>query len=130
MTFALCFNCGCTKFGALVRCGKCNAAASGNMDLDIAFSDHVITAETIEAFGTVVKAIHRVCDSDSLCFWAFIRYVSVHHPGILRVEQSEAAQQRCDEVLQRADIPAITVTRSDASQRFRDDEARGGQSDA
>ena len=118
MTYALCFNCGSTKFGALVPCRECNGAASGNMDLDIAFSDHVISEATIGAFGDVIKAIRLSCDDDDLRFWAFVRYVSVHHPDILQIKQPEAEQQECDGILTRASPLEVTVVRSEASQKF------------
>ena len=124
MTYALCFNCGGTKFGALVPCRECNGAASGNMDLDIAFSDHVITKATIGAFGDVVKAIRVSCDDDDLRFWAFVRYVSVHHPDILQIKQPEAEQQECDRILTQASPPEVTVVRSEASQKFMAQSAR------
>jgi len=39
MSLALCFNCGNVKFGALCECDKCGIASTGDMDLDILFSD-------------------------------------------------------------------------------------------
>ena len=80
MTWALCFNCGATKFGAICPCPQCGFTSTGDMNLDIAFSDHRLSEETLRAFGAVVGSIHRVCDDDHLRFWTFIHYVSTRHP--------------------------------------------------
>jgi hypothetical protein len=40
MTWALCLNRGETKFGAIRPCRSCKTASTGDMSLDIAFSDH------------------------------------------------------------------------------------------
>ena len=130
MTYALCFSCGNTKFGALVPCRECGAPASGNVDMDIAFSDHVIKLPTIEAFGAVLKALRGVCDDEDLRSWAFIRYLSVHHPDILRVELSEAEERTFDEILSRTPLPVVTILRSEESQKYRDQRAQGGETDA
>ena len=42
MTQALCLHCGEIKFGALCPCPQCQADSTGNVDLDIAFSDFLI----------------------------------------------------------------------------------------
>jgi hypothetical protein len=55
MTDALCFNCVAIKFGALCPCFECGAPASGQMNLDIAFSDHHFSRHTLEEFGEVIK---------------------------------------------------------------------------
>lgn len=110
MTMALCFNCGHTKFGAICPCPKCNVASSGDMGLDIAFSDHRLPVKTLEAFGDVVRAIRRVCDEDdALRMWAFLRYVSTRHPEILTVEQPPEQRAKCDDVLARADPPPVAM---------------------
>src|SRR4051794_1647899 len=72
MTWALCFNCGETKFGALCPCPSCQEGSTGDINLDIAFSDHHMAVETIKEFGEVVRAIRRACDEDELRFWSFI----------------------------------------------------------
>lgn len=77
MTMALCLYCGDTKFGALIPCPNCKADSTGNMNLDIAFSEHPMSVATIEAFGEVVRAIRRVCEDDEMRFWAFASYRSI-----------------------------------------------------
>ncbi|HEY1381898.1 MAG TPA: hypothetical protein VGF55_34175 [Gemmataceae bacterium] len=112
MTMALCFNCGHTKFGAICPCPECGVASTGDMNLDIVFSDHRMSVATLGAFGEVVRAIRRVCDDDQLRFWSFIRYVSVHHAEILGVEQPPDQRAACDAVLTRAAPPPVVVEES------------------
>lgn len=109
MTLALCFNCGETKFGAFCPCAKCHVGSSGDLGLDIAFSDHSMSVATIEAFGKVIVAIRAVCDDDGLRFWSFLRYISLNHSDILRIEQAADAEAKCDEVLARAHPPPVVV---------------------
>jgi hypothetical protein len=110
------------KFGAICPCPECNVTSTGDMNLDIAFSDHRISAATIEAFGNVIRAIRRICDDDQLRFWAFIRFVSVNHPTILRVELSPDDQARCDAVLERAHPPSVAVEESASARFYRESE--------
>ena len=112
MTQALCLNCGETKFGALCPCPSCQAGPTGDINLDIAFSDHHIAVETIKDFGEVVRAIRRECDDDGLRFWSFIAFVSSHHPEILQVDLDPEISARCADVLERADPPLVAVRES------------------
>ena len=112
MTMALCFHCGHTKFGAICPCPECSVASTGDINLDIAFSDHRMSVATLGAFGEVVRAVRRVCDDDQLRFWAFIRYVSVHHPDVLGVELPADQRAACDAVLARAHPPPVVVEES------------------
>jgi len=130
MTYALCFSCGKTKFGALVPCHECGGRASRDPDLDIAFSDHVLSTESIEAFGNVIKAIRKESEDLERNFWTFIRYVSLKHPGVLRVQLPEADALACDALLNRLTLPDFKLIRSAASQEFRDQQARDGKTDA
>lgn len=119
MTWALCFNCGEVKFGAICPCPKCDVKSTGDMNLDIAFSDHNLSKATLEDFGKVVAAIHAASDDDELCFWTFIRYVSINHPSILGVKLEPEAAQKCDALLARITLPPVTVTPS-ASKLMKD----------
>ncbi len=109
MTIALCFSCGETKFGAICPCPHCEVNSSGDISLDISFSDHRLSIQTLEAFGKVIQSIRQVCDDGNLRFWSFIRYVSLHHSDLLGVEMSEANTKRCDEILARANPKSVTV---------------------
>lgn len=112
MTWALCFNCGEIKFGAICPCPKCNVNSTGDMNLDIAFSDHNMTKATLEEFGKVVGAIHAQSDDSELCFWTFIRYVSINHPSILGVELEPDIAQKYDKLLSRVSLPTLTLAAS------------------
>ena len=124
MTWALCFNCGARKFGAICPCPECQVASTGNLNLDIAFSDHHISVETIEAFGAVVRAIRRVCEDDELRFWSFVSYVSSHHPEILSVDLASQQRERCAEVLARANPPPVTIRESGSARFMREHRER------
>lgn len=116
MTWALCLNCGEIKFGAICPCPKCNTASTGNMNLDIAFSDHRMAKETLEEFGQVVAAIHRASSDDELCFWTFIRYISLNHPSILGVNLQPDVQEKSDALLQQITLPNVTMRASPREQ--------------
>ena len=124
MTWALCFQCGATKFGAICPCPECQVASTGDMNLDIAFSDHNMSKRTLEQFGQVVKAIHRVCDDDQLCFWTFIHYVSTHHSDILGVDMPPERVFRCASILERAQPPPVVVEVSEWGKMKREEDAR------
>lgn len=126
MTMALCFNCGETKFGALCPCESCDAGSTGNVNLDIAFSDHRMSLETLKAFGEVVKAIRRVCDNDELRFWSFLSYISTNHSDILTIKLESKFQRPVAEILARADPPSVEVQESEQAKFMRE---RGGNGD-
>lgn len=130
MTMALCFNCGYTKFGAIVPCPECTVASTGDINLDITFSDHRMSVATIGAFGEVVRAIRRVCEDDQLRFWSFIRFVSLHHNDILGVQMPPEQQAECDAVLGRAQPPPVTVEESTSARFMREYEERGTEGTA
>lgn len=109
MTMALCFNCGHTKFGAICPCPECGVASTGDMNLDITFSDHCMSVTTIGAFGAVIRAIRQTCEDKELRFWAFIRFVSIHHSDILSVQIPPEQAAACDAVLARAHPPPVWV---------------------
>jgi len=125
MTWALCFHCGETKFGAILPCPECNVASTGNMQLDIAFSDHRISKETIAAFGRVVQAIRQVCDDDELGIWSFLRYISINHPHILKITLDPEMATQAEAVLVAANPPLVTVVESERGRMTREMEGNG-----
>lgn len=129
MTWALCLNCGATKFGAICPCPDCGVASTGDMNLDIAFSDHHLSVSTLEGFGGVVRAIREVCGDDELRFWSFIHHVSQHHPDVLGVTLSADQFDRCAEVIARANPPPVEVEESDEARILGelDDDAEPGK---
>ncbi len=110
MTMALCLNCGDLKFGALCPCPACNAGPSGDVDLDITFSDHQYSEETLEEFGNVIKAIQNASPDDPVeRYWAFLQYVSIHHPSILTIDLNEDIAKRVERVLAAISVPPIAL---------------------
>jgi hypothetical protein len=114
MTWALCFNCGEIKFGAICPCPKCDVTSTGDMNLDIAFSDHNLTKEALEDFGKVVAAIHAQSEDAELCFWTFIRYISINHSSILGVNLDPDVAKKCDALLSQISLPTIMPAPSPA----------------
>ena len=111
MTIALCLNCGDTKFGAICPCPKCKVGSTGDIQLDILFSDHNFTVSTLENLGTVIKEIHLHCDNPDKCLWAFIHYISQKHPEILRVDLEPEAKQELQIVLDDCYLPVVRIVK-------------------
>jgi hypothetical protein len=80
--------------------------------LDIAFSDHHLSEDTLTAFGAVVASIRRVCADDQLRFWSFIHYVATRHPDILGVTMPAEQSERCEAVVASANPHPVTVEES------------------
>jgi hypothetical protein len=127
MTWALCFNCGATKFGAICPCPDCAIASSGDMSLDIAFSDHHLSKDTLKSLGAVVASISRICDDNQLRFWSFLHYVSTRHPELLGVTLPAEQRNRCEEVLARANPPPVHVEESEEGKMLRELEERAAE---
>ncbi len=109
MTTALCLRCGSTKFGALCPCRKCGIGPTDRIELDLLFCDHQLSVSTLEQFGSVIKAIRAVSDDPQVCFWTFIRFVSEHPSALLKADVSDEIAQDVDEVIKKAQFPAIRV---------------------
>jgi len=122
MTFALCFHCGGIKFGALNPCPSCNSPATGNINLDIAFSDHHVPKDSLEKLGDVIAAINTKSDDEELCFWTFIHYVSINHPSILGVNLKPEVQTKAEELLGELTLPEFTIESDDGNAEPTDDQ--------
>lgn len=109
MTWAMCLNCGDIKGGALLPCSKCEAPATGNLALDIAFSDHRIPREKLLELGSVVSEIHRVCEDRSLCLCTFLQYVTLHHPSILEIDLKAEAKDAVERVLSQLRVSSLSI---------------------
>lgn len=125
MTWALCLSCGQVKWGAICACPRCQVESTGNMELDITFSDHRIDRETLEELGAVVESIHEASDDRELCFYTFIHYVSVNYPEILAAELKPEARARVEEFLTRLSLPVVTIRPSPRGTRSRKENATG-----
>lgn len=80
-----------------------------DISFDIAISDHNMTKETLEDFGEVVGAVHSQCNDSELCFWTFIRYVSIRHPSILGIGLNPEVALKCNELISQVSLPYIHV---------------------
>lgn len=111
MTVALCLNCGRTKFGALCPCSHCGTGATGNFNLDIAFSDHFMTDGSIEAFGKVIGKLREATDDQEVASWAFIVYVSQNHSDLLTAEPPPEMAERVSALLAGISLPKVELIR-------------------
>jgi hypothetical protein len=109
MTWAMCLNCGDIKFGAFVPCPRCQSASTGNAGLDVAFSDHRISKESLEQLCSIMRAIRQSSDDDELCFWTFIHYVATYHPSVLEVELKDEIRPRVESMLKELNLPVISL---------------------
>ena len=109
MTQALCLRCGSTKFGALNPCMACGGEATGNVELDIAFSDHYMSYRTLELLGTVIQAINEATDDPDLRPLAFILYVTDNHPSVLQITSQSPLIPQARELLGGLTLPVFTV---------------------
>lgn len=108
MTLALCLHCGGTKFGALCPCGDCGGPSTGNAQLDILFSDHHMSADTIRQFGAVIRAMKDASPDPNVRFWSFISFVSNHPSNLLKADPPEPLAAAVREVLAKTPLPAVT----------------------
>jgi hypothetical protein len=112
VTMALCMACGATKFGALLPCAKCHSGPSGDVQLDILFTDHRFAVETLEEFGNVIRAIREVETDPPAVFWSFIAYVSRDHGELLQATPPPALAQRVAKVLEGRTFPPVVLRTS------------------
>jgi hypothetical protein len=112
MTLALCFTCGETKFGAICPCTKCGVPSTGDMSLDIAFSDHNMSVKTLEDYGNVVRELNRRTQEPAVRFWTFIKFVSDSPDAILHAEPPAELRERIEHVLSLGPLPEVKVEKS------------------
>lgn len=116
MTTALCINCGELKFGALCPCPKCEASSTGNMELDIAFSDHNIAEESLRDLGEVVAHFQAKTDDPGVAFWAFIRFISEQHDSILSAQVPSEFIDQVSAIYVDAELPKLNLKPSPMAQ--------------
>lgn len=112
MTVALCLSCGEIKFGALNSCIACGASPSGNMDLDILFTDHYYDQTTLKEFGAVIAVIGTKILDRKLKFWAFLNHISDHYPEVLTIKLEPETRSKIQSVLRNVDLPLVVVHKS------------------
>ncbi len=114
MTQALCLSCGEIKFGAFCPCPTCETASTGDIQVDILFSDHVFHEKTLEDLGLLFKAIlARAKGDQQLCFSAFIQRVQDGGPRLFATNLPPDARARVEGVLQESALPSVTYRQSD-----------------
>lgn len=111
MTWALCFNCGQIKFGALCPCPICQVSSCGDVELDILFSDHHLARTTLEELGAVVALLREATDDAELRFAAFLYYVTHNHPELLDVTFTLDGEAKIEALLADLDLPSVTIRR-------------------
>jgi hypothetical protein len=109
MTLALCLTCGSRKHGALNPCTHCGAAATGDHNLDRAFSDHYMASATIVDFGQVIQQIRAASDDPLLCFWTFMHYIASHYPEMLSAPVPENLVDTVVALFDRLNLPIVAV---------------------
>jgi len=118
MTLALCLNCGEIKWGAICPCQQCKVPSSGDMNLDIAFTDHYWAEETLSQLGAVIQTIAPHSQDSSLRIWAFLQFVSDHHPDILKVELQPHQKAEVAALLKDLVLPPVKLQRSRQFERL------------
>ena len=113
MTIALCINCGSLKFGALCPCEECGCGPTPAMSLDVAFTDHYLTENTLKRFGNLIRHLHSKTSDEALAFWAFMSFVSTYHPEIVLSDIPLKYQQSVATLLKSTQIPNVIVNDSD-----------------
>lgn len=108
MTWALCLYCGEIKFGAICPCPNCQVESTGNFSLDITFSDHCLSMDSLKALGGLIKKIHEHSDNNDLCFWTFLHHVSENYV-VLKINTPAELAQQVSELLNNIELPKINV---------------------
>lgn len=107
MTISLCLRCGELKHGALCPCQKCRAPATGDANLDIAFSDHNLAPQTLSALGGIIRQINAVENDKEIRYWAFLKYINDTMPQILRITVSPEMADKIAQNTQSLQFPSI-----------------------
>ena len=95
-------------------------ASTGDMQLDIAFSDHHVSVTTLKGLGQVIQSIREISDDEQSRFWAFIHYVAKRHPDLLGVRMSEEERQRYEELVTLANPPDVVFEASERAKFMRE----------
>lgn len=109
MTQALCLNCGEIKFGALCPCPQCQASSTGDVDLDIAFSDFHICEDDLRELGDVLKVIRFRSNDNEVRFWTFLHFISERHPHILKITLPDEMAAAVSDLYESLPIPNIVI---------------------
>jgi hypothetical protein len=109
------------KSGVLLPCKKCSYGSTGNSDLDIAFTDHYLTEETLRGFGKVIQCLHKNSEDEAAAFWAFMKHISEYYPEIIFSEIPRQYKAVASTLLEQTELPEVMVEdspRLDAVDKF------------
>jgi len=109
MSLALCFNCGNVKVGALCECDKCGIESTGNVDLDILFSNWKFSEDVLSKFGNVVVQIQQNTNDKSIAFWTFLKFISNEYPEILSIDVDEEILNEVEQLLEQLQIKRFEI---------------------
>jgi hypothetical protein len=109
MTTALCLNCGGLKFGAFLECPACGSSPSGDTDLDIAFTDHHLSVETLQNLGSVIRTLRKVEEDSEIVQLAFLYYFSKKCPALLAIEVEPELSEKIETLLKRVKLVEFEI---------------------
>jgi hypothetical protein len=108
MTIALCLRCGHLKHGALCPCPKCQDKGTGDPQLDIAFSDHVVASSVLGDLGKIISLINKSDEKEELVKrWAFLWYVSENCSQILSVQIPPEISEKVTALYNELHLPKV-----------------------
>lgn len=109
MTLAICLSCGERRFGALVPCRSCGQSSTGDVDLDVMFSEHRMSPKTLDGFSTVVALIKEESPNAEVGLWSFLKHVSDTYPDVLTIDVPAGLTTEVSATLERVPFPGVTV---------------------
>ena len=104
MTLAICLRCGDRKVGALTQCPGCGSGPSGDLELDILFSDHQMSHGDLDHFSEVIRKINSATSGFPGSFRAFMVHVGTQYPELLTIVLPEEEVGKMEKVLEGLDL--------------------------
>jgi parallel beta-helix repeat protein len=120
VTIALCLNCGKIKIGALCPCPCCGLSSSGDVDLDLLFSDHHLTPESLSQLGQVIGNIRSSTTDDELFSSAVLHFVQLQNPNLLTYDIESSQLKQVKRLLASLNLQPVTLVASETEHQ--DDE--------
>ena len=104
MTLAICLRCGEMKVGALTDCPVCGTGPSGDLQLDILFSDHRMSHEDLNHFSEVVRKISDATPGFPEAFRGFMVHMGTHYSEVVTIDLPVEDVQKAKAVLDGLDL--------------------------
>jgi len=120
VTIALCLNCGKIKIGALCPCPGCGLSSSGDVDLDLLFSDHHLTPESLSQLGRVIGNIRSSTTDDELFSSTVLHFVQLQNPNLLTCDVESSQLKEVKRLLASLNFPPVMLAESETEHQ--DDE--------